>query len=223
MFTPKLWRGRIAQAFGPGLILLVFCIPSWAAVSLDGSNCVLFAGQTKRELAVCVAWAGEGHTISISLVGSAPNSVEQVVLRKDGAEPFQTLELKANPPISASDVGVLYTDMNFDGHGDLGIMRRGDLLGPEPFYYWLYNAEANKFVRSRRLENLVAASFHPKIKRVVNRWRDGRFRYKDTYTWRKNHLRLLERERMGSQRAGCQRITYEWAENTRTVQSTGPC
>ncbi len=194
-----------------------------AAVSLDGSHCVLFAGQVKRELAVCVTWEGEGSTLSISLVGRGPNSVEQIVLRRDGAEPFQTLRVDARPPINVSNVGLLYTDMNFNGHGDIAIMRRGDLSVKQPFYFFLYDAETKRFVRSGLLETLGNVSFDPQAMRVESRWRDGTYRYLDRYRWAGRTLRLVSRERSGGAARTCIRLTYRWEGNRRTVQAQKPC
>ncbi|MCP5081757.1 MAG: hypothetical protein GY948_08675 [Alphaproteobacteria bacterium] len=177
----------------------------------------------KRELAVCVAWEGEGRTLSISLVGRGPNTVQQIILRRNGAEPFQTLHLEARPPIGPSDVGVLYTDMNFDGHGDLGIMRRGHLSVPQPFYFLLYDPDARRFVRSGLLEAMSNVSFDTKSMRVVSRWRDKTHRYKDSFAWAGMTLQLRTRERRGGVTRRCVRIVYDWAGNTRTAHEPAPC
>ena len=194
-----------------------------AAVSLDGSNCVLFGGQVKRELAVCVVWEGEGRTLSISLVGRGPNTVEQVVLRRNGAEPFQTLRLDARPPIGGSDVGLLYTDMNFDGHGDFAIMRREHVSVRRPFHYFLYDAALKRYVRSGVLERLGDVTFDPASMVVVNRWRDNHFRYKDSFKWSGNSLQLHIRERSGGAEGQCIRTVYDWRGARRSARAPKPC
>ena len=219
------------KARGSGVWLTAFIVPflftptpfATAAVSLDGSNCVLFGGQVKRELAVCVAWEGEGRTLSISLVGRGPNIVERVILRRDGAEPFQTLHLNAQPPIGPSDVGVLYTDMNFDGYGDLAIMRRGHLSVRQPFYYLLYQPKAKRFMRSSVLEQMSNLSFDAKSMRVVSQWRGKTHRFKDSFAWAGNSLRLQVRERRGGAANRCVRIEYVWTGNARTARAPAPC
>lgn len=219
-------RASGRRPFGVVLTALLVCAVSNAglsAVSLDGSNCVLFKGQVKRELAVCVVWTGEGRTLSISLVGRGPNQVEQIVLRRDGAEPFQTLHVEAMPPINASDVGLLYTDMNFDGHGDLAIMRRGDLSVKQPFVYLLYDAGTKRFIRSSLLEALSSVSFDAEAERVVSRWRDKVYRYRDEYRWAHRALQLVLRERRDGAGRQCARITYTWDGNRRTMQDPTPC
>jgi hypothetical protein len=194
-----------------------------AAVSLDGSHCIIFGGQVKRELAVCVAWEGEGQTLSISLVGRAPNHVERIVLRRDGADPFQTLHLQAQPPISLGNVGLLYVDMNFDGYGDLGIMRREHTAVHRPFFYFLYDARLKKFTRAPVLETLDRVTFDAKAKRVTSRWREQARSYKDSYAWYGKSLRLSEREQWGGAEAGCQMIAYQWAGNRREERARTPC
>ena len=207
--------------FASGLILLA-ALP-WpppaahaGAVSLDGSNCVLFGGQARRrELAVCVAWENEGRTLSVSLIGRPPNHVEEVILRRDGGEPFQTLQLKARPPISNSDVGMLYTDMNFDGHGDLGLMRRDDPTVRRPFHYFLFDPLTKRFRRSDVLELLPGVGFDADKERVVTRWADDTYRYKDTYSWEGDSLRLRTRRRSGSGVNACEFMTFVWKGNRR--------
>ncbi len=220
---PKACRCRVRQIAIAALFLPVASTFAAAAVSLDGSNCVLFGGQVKRELAVCVAWEAEGRTLSISLVGRGPNTVEQVLLRRDGGEPFQTLHLDAQPPIGPIDVGLLYTDMNFDGHSDLGIMRRGDLTVRQPFYYLLYDPNARRFVRSSLLETLGNVTFDAQTKSVVSRWRDGTHQYKDSFAWAGRDLKLRTRERRGGAQRRCQRIVFEWQGNNRKALESKPC
>lgn len=212
------WRTALLVPF-----LAALAQPAAAAVSLDGSNCVLFGGQVKRELAVCVAWEGEGRTLSISLVGRGPNTVEKIILRRDGAEPFQTVHLNARPPIGPSDVGLLYTDMNFDGHGDLAIMRRGHLSVRQPFYYLLYQPDAKRFERSGVLEQMSNLTFDAKAMRVVSHWRDKMHRFKDSFAWTGGTLRLQVRERRGGTTRHCVRIEYDWSGNTRTARAPIPC
>lgn len=219
----RTWRNSIQSSLVAGVLLVMASPGPGAAVSLDGSNCVLFYGQVKRELAVCVAWESEGRTLSISLVGRAPNNVEQIVLRRDGGEPFQTLHLGAQPPINASDVGVLYINMNFDGHGDLGIMRRGDLCVRQPFFFFLYNVHTKRFVRSGVLEALTGVSFDAKSLRVISRWRDEAFRYKDSYGWAGRSLQLRVRYRRGRAQGQCVRTVYERNRNVRTARDPKPC
>ncbi len=219
----KAWQVRTLQTSIAGFLFCTAGSGAQGAVSLDGSNCILFAGQVKRELAVCVAWEGEGRTLSISLVGRAPNAVEQIVLRRDGGEPFQTLHLEANPPIGPSDVGLLYADMNFDGFGDLGIMRRGHLSVRQPFYYLLYDPGTQRFVRSSLLENMSNVSFDVAAMRVVTRWRDRTYRYKDSFEWIGRHLKLRTRERRGGNQQRCVSIAYVWQGNIRTAQEPSPC
>lgn len=220
----KAWRKRLQSFAAAGATLCSFPSASgWAAVSLDGSNCIIFGGQVKRELAVCVAWEGEGRTLSISLVGQAPNQVDRIVLRRDGADPFQTLHLEAEPPINLGNVGVFYKDMNFDGHGDLGIMRRGHTAVRQPFFYFLYDAHLKRFERSSALEGLDGLTFDSDQKHVVSRWRDGARRYKDSYAWFGDSLRLMEREQRGGSNAKCELIDYAWAGNQRRVRSTRRC
>ncbi|MEM8688108.1 MAG: hypothetical protein AAGF81_12300 [Pseudomonadota bacterium] len=193
------------------------------AVSLDGSNCILFAGQVKRELAVCVVWEGEGRTLSISLVGRGPNNVDTIVLRRNGAEPFQTIHVAARPPISRSDVGLLYTDMNFDGHGDFAIMRRGHGAVRTPFYYFIYDPALERYVRSGVLEGLGNVVFDATAMAVVSRWRDKTFRYKDSFKWAGKGLRLHERERSGGAEQRCVFISYEWRGVKRIAREPEPC
>ncbi len=219
----KTWRFRIWQTAAVTFLLITVSTMAKAAVSLDGSNCVLFAGQIKRELAVCVAWEAEGRTLSISLVGRGPNTVEQIILRRDGGEPFQTLHLDAQPPIGPSDVGLLYEDMNFDGHGDLGIMRTGDLSARQPFYYFLYDPSGKRFVRSSLLETMSNVSFDAKTMRVVTRWRDGTYQYKDSFEWAGHSLKLRTRERRGGAQRRCIIIVFDWQENKRTAREPRPC
>ncbi len=196
---------------------------SFGAVSLDGSNCILFAGQVKRELAVCVVWEGEGSTLSISLVGRAPNQVDTIILRRNGADPFQTLHVAARPPITRSDVGLLYSDMNFDGKGDFAIMRRGHGAVRKPFLYFLYDPKLDRYVRSSVLEGLGTVAFDASARVVINRWRDKAYRYKDSFKWVGNRLRLHERERSGGPKRRCVHIAYEWRGRKRTALEPRPC
>ncbi|MEM1199810.1 MAG: hypothetical protein AAGI06_10920 [Pseudomonadota bacterium] len=209
--------------FGAMVLLWATSVVGHAAVSLDGSNCILFAGQAKRELALCVVWEGEGRTLSISLVGRAPNQVDTIVLRRNGAEPFQTLHVAARPPITRSDVGLLYTDMNFDGHGDFAIMRRGHAAVRRPFYYFLYDPALRRYVSSYVLEGLGAVTFDAKAMVVISQWRDRNYRYKDSFKWLAGGLRLHERERSGGTERRCVLIAYRWFERERTAHEPVPC
>ncbi len=75
-----------------------------AAYSLDGSNCIIFVGAPKRDLAQCVRRTSEGHTLSVVLTSRAPNAVSKTSISRDGKPAFQTLTLFARPTLSSSDV-----------------------------------------------------------------------------------------------------------------------
>ncbi len=78
------------------LTLLLIPSPAPAQVSLDGSNCLLFGGaRPERELAQCVTFTSQKHTLTVSLYGKAPDNVTRIALSRDGLPPFQSVSVRA--------------------------------------------------------------------------------------------------------------------------------
>ncbi|MEM7430005.1 MAG: hypothetical protein AAF441_28390 [Pseudomonadota bacterium] len=212
------------QTRGAGLALLLFPLPAEATVSLDGSNCLLFGGaRPERELAQCVTFISGGHTLTVSLIGKAPNHVTRITLSRDGAPPFQILHTRVAPLISRTDIGVLFKDWNFDGHRDLGIMRTSDPVAAEPMRFFIFDPDAGEFVRSRELEELTAPRTDASSNRIISTRRQGVRRFEDHYAWRAGSLTLIERTERDLSTKSCRKITYAWHQNRQSESTERPC
>ena len=175
-----------------------------AQMTLDGTNCVVFDTPVSGELARCVAfWPGE-RTLKISLIGRVPNSVTKVALSFDGSAPFQMLELRTQPILDKQNIGLLITDMNFDGYRDFAIMERAAADPNTPFIYFLFDTDNNLYARSASLEAVVSPTFDETKKQVRSTWRDGAARSgADTFIWLEGTLVLDKRRERIFSDTGC--------------------
>ncbi len=164
-----------------------------ATFAAENLSCDIAQPQGDDVLATCTGPAGgRPGSISIIYLGSAPNFVREVRLKWSGEDqPFQTIAVSARPLIDLETVGVLYRDMNFDGHNDLAVMRSAN--GNDAGYdFFLFDDESGQFTANQALNDHSWPDFDTQRK-VVRTYEEppqgGRI--VNEYVWQNNGALIL--------------------------------
>ena len=216
-------RSPCSQTSVLALLLLGTAPHAHAALSLDGSHCVIFEGsRPQRESAQCVVFTAGSHTLTISLHGTAPNQVTEVVFSRDGAPPFQRLRVGITPLITPTDVGLLITDMNFDGHLDVGLMKNNDPGARGGLHHLLFDPAANRFIPSPFLNTRKGLKFDAQGSQVVStRRKTGRVEV-EKFAWKNGKYVIVERTIRDTRLRTCKRLEYTWTSGRQSATET-PC
>ena len=86
-----------------------------------------------------------GSPGSVELVGRAPNHVREAVFRDQHNLTVQRIPVSAQPFIDPENVSIIVRDMNFDGMTDFGLRDFALTGANEPWQFWLWNSESNRF------------------------------------------------------------------------------
>jgi hypothetical protein len=201
--------------------------PAAAQTTLDGSYCIVFDGTIHGELARCARLLRTGHplqatTLTLALIGDAPDRIHHVAISLDGATAFQSLPVNATPPLSHSDVGILFADMNFDAFIDFGVMTTAT-AGPAGTYQWfVFRPDEGKFSASARLSALTGPRTDPASRRIVSERRSAPAGF-DLYRWQAGMLVLderVERTCIGG-RCSCRHLRPQ--RHGFALSGSGPC
>ncbi len=210
------------------LALIAFNAPqATAQTTIDGTNCIVFYPTPHGELARCARLLPTGHplkatTLTVTLVGDPPNRVRSVRLSLDGAPPFQELALEAAPPITRSDVGMRFADMNFDGFIDFGVLTT-DVAGPQGTFRWfIFHPAQERFAADRALSGLPDPRVDAALQRIVVK-RHGRTPASDLYRWDGDLLLLDERIERICIGGGCTCRHLKPRRHGFAVANTGSC
>lgn len=213
----------IAAALALGFASLV-ASASQAATTFDGTNCLVFDRNSDGEIARCVARRNDGSTLTLSLHGKAPNVIERIALSIDGKPAFQELSVSARPVIDKANVGLLLTDMNFDGHKDIAIMEFAPAGPNVPYLYFLWEPAARRFAAHAGLAALTAPRFDAESKRIHSHWRESAARGgSDSYMWENGKLTLTSREVQDFSSGTCKFERHERVDGKLTQVKTGDC
>lgn len=165
--------------------------PLLGANAANDLHCEIFSPHATGILAACAGpFPGLDRTITISLVGSAPNLVREIRLALDEEpRPFQSISVDARPVVDIETVGILLMDMNFDGYSDLALMQSLSA----GYRYFLYNAGTGRFAASAELDKVAWPEFDAERRTVKSYWQreDGTFGH-DVYSWNDGRLLVLE-------------------------------
>ncbi|NNE24490.1 MAG: hypothetical protein HKN11_17960 [Rhizobiales bacterium] len=207
---PRLIHYRPFMAIFGLLLAVIEPGPVNAQLTLDGTNCVIFADMFDGEIVRCVARRHDGSTLKISLIGKRPNRITRIELSINGLPPFQTLNVVAEPTIDHQNIGLLITDMNFDKLVDFAVMEFAG-AGPNTQYlYFLFHADTGKFEASPALSKITAPTFDALNGTITSRWRDSATRTgQDSYVWHNDKLKLVERTERTDEGAQCLIRTYK--------------
>jgi hypothetical protein len=209
-----------------GPLALYGATPAKAARAAENLICDLAVGSNTDVLAECAGPAGgRPGDIFISLIGSPPNAVRAVALRWSGeAEPFQSIAIEAFPVIDLETVGILYLDMNFDGHRDLAVMRT--LTGDDAGYqFYLFAPDSGRFETNLELERMAWPEFDQRRGAVITNWSDDSRRGRDFFTWTPAGRLVLEGRTEWLQPPGgpCTQKHYRAIDDTLTLTAEGAC
>ncbi len=201
--------------------------PAPAQTTLDGTNCIVFYPTPHSELARCARLLSKDNplkatTLTVTLMGDPPNLAHSVRLSLDGAPPFEELPLNAAPPLTQSDVGMLFADMNFDGLIDFGILKTAT-AGPQGTYQWfIFRPGSKRFEASPALSALADPHADRKLKRIITQ-RRGTPPASDLYRWQDGLLLFDERiERIcAGGRCACRHLRP--GRHGLSLASAGPC
>lgn len=89
-----------------------------------------------------------------------------------------------NWQISDDSLGFILEDMNFDGYVDMRLMQFLP-AGPNiPYYYWLWDVKAGRFVQNKALEQITSPWFDPATKQIYSTQRGSATSYRsETYEY----------------------------------------
>lgn len=195
-----------------------------AQLTLDGTNCVLFADMFDGELARCVALRPDGSTLKISLIGKRPNAISKIELSIDGLPAFQTIDVVAEPTIDHQNIGLLITDMNFDKLPDFAVMEFAAAGPNTPYLYFLFNAETGKFEANPALSEITTPVFDADNNTITSVWRDNAAKSgRDRYAWRNGKLVLVKRIERVVDRSQCQVHTYAERDGELRLMKSAAC
>ncbi len=184
---------------------------AYAAFATEGLSCTL-TQAAKGTLATCDgSISDDGADISIALKGTAPNSVTQVALTRDGdAAPFQVLVLNAQPAIDPETVGILFIDLNLDGFRDLAVMEFLPAGANVPYLYYLYDPETRLYARHPALDAITSPEILKTQERIRSNWRSGAAEGgEDLWAWKDGEPILVERiKRRWTQAGHCTAAHY---------------
>ena len=224
--TIGLWSSRCRRFV---VILGLVAALSWpgelkAQLTLDGTNCVIFADMFDGELVRCVARRPDGSTLKISLIGKRPNSVKKIELSINGLPAFQAIDVKAEPTIDSQNIGLLITDMNFDKLLDFAVMESPPAGPNTPYLYFLFNAETGKFDASPLLSRITAPVFDVESSTIISRWRDNAAKSgQDRYIWRNGKPALVERVERTEDGSQCRTNTYSERNGELKLAKSADC
>lgn len=165
-------------------------VPAAASNAANDLSCEIFAPRDDGVLSRCTGpFPGPDADITIALMGAAPNLVREIRLTLDDApQPFQSISVDVRPVIDIETVGILFMDMNFDGHSDIAVMRNLR----DGYRYFLYAPDAGQFIASPELGKVAWPEFDAEARTVRSYWQsqDGRSGH-DTYVWKAGRLEPL--------------------------------
>ena len=177
---------RVASLVAVQTFAICFSSAASASQAANDLFCDIHQPSQNGVLAECSGPFPPGNGgITIELIGTPPNSVTSVRLsRDDEQQPFQTLVLAARPVIDLETVGILFMDMDFDGHPDLAIMKNL----ATGYRYYLFDPVSRRFAASAELDTIAWPEFDPETKSVrayrqradgttghdIYRWSDGK-------------------------------------------------
>lgn len=186
-------RSSFRWAAAVATLTLLSCpaAPLWAANAANNLICALHQPPRNGVLTDCSGpFAAQNSHITISLAGMAPNRVREIRLTAgDQKTPFQIIPVDARPVIDIETVGILFMDMNFDGHSDLAIMKSL----ATGYRYFLYMPVTGSFSASEELDTVDWPEFDQGSKTVRSYYlrEDGRSGHK-TFIWTNGRLRAIK-------------------------------
>jgi len=185
------WRDGCAAAIVSLALSCSLPAPLRAANAANDLICELYQPPRNGVLTACSGpFAAQDSHITISLAGTGPNRVREIRLTAgDQTMPFQTIPVDARPVIDIETVGILFMDMNFDGHADLAIMKSL----ATGYRYFLYAPETEKFRASDQLDTVAWPEFDQAAKTVRSyiQHPDGSSGHQ-TLIWTNGQLRAIK-------------------------------
>ncbi len=169
------------------LLFVAYAVEALATFATEGLSCKLSGISGHGELARCEGLFREGgDAISIGFVGTSPNHVTAVDLtRGQDKKPFQVLQTDIHPTIDLETVGILFIDLNFDGHRDVALMAELPEGANVPYNYYLYDPETKQFVREPLLDVISSPEIFGEEKEIRAFWRlDASVSGQDIWQWR---------------------------------------
>ena len=97
------------------------------------------------------------------------------VFRNIDNELIQTISLPDNSFFCSlpTDQRFIINDVNFDGINDVMIVQFMPSSPNIPYYYWIFNKEAQQFQRDSTLEEITSPNFKKDQKLITSSWRSG--------------------------------------------------
>ena len=84
-------------------------------------------------------------------------------------------------------------DMNFDGINDIRLVQFLPAAANVPYYCWIYDTAANRFIRNKALEKITSPDFDPKKKLIFSFWQASCCDHGlSTYKYINGHPTLIE-------------------------------
>lgn len=104
-------------------------------------------------------------------------SVNKIIIKNSTNEMIQQLDFDFTETPDGEKLGIEIEDMNFDGYKDIRIQQALPAAPNIPYYYWLWDKKAAKYVRSTELEEITSPEFDSASKTIKSSSRDNAFTY----------------------------------------------
>ncbi|GCD10539.1 XAC2610-related protein [Clostridium tagluense] len=97
----------------------------------------------------------------------------------ENKEKLQELVFNATSTPDGDQLGIIIEDMNFDGYKDIRIQQFLPAAPNVPYYHWLWDKEASKFIKNSDLEKITSPVFDAESKLIKSNVRENAGTYYD--------------------------------------------
>lgn len=94
------------------------------------------------------------------------------VLNKKGNTLHQVLE-SFESEVQENETAIV-EDLNFDGYPDIRILQFLPSTPNIPYFYWLYDADKNKFIRNEAMEKITSPALDVTNQCIISQWSKSR-------------------------------------------------
>lgn len=137
------------------------------------------------------------HADTVSAVNYLYRIESISITRKSDGKLLQTIIPPANScKYTVSKKLLLVSeDINYDGYPDLRLIRSFTYASPLIHYsFWTYNPAVQKFEYDKTLDTISSPEFDPLHKEITSRWKSGKTRGANTYSYTDDKLTLIRQE-----------------------------
>jgi hypothetical protein len=135
----------------------------------------IYNHSTKNFQTISTQYSVSGNTLSVVDNGKI---IQTLSLSKDGLGALNIM------PSNNAHPFITDTDLNFDGHNDVGVLVGTGYGGVNYFYdFYLFNPSTNMLEKNNVLTEFVLTSINPDKKQIFSTYKSGPGYITDTYQW----------------------------------------